>query len=108
MNTITRLALESQLDATRAEALTAQRARVRLTTYSPNDPALRACMDAALLSLEFPAFRETRQEFRRLIDTRANRATSGTGENLNGLGVSEAGLELPWWLVSAPTLAVVR
>ena len=89
-----------------AEALTAQRARVRLTTYSPNDPALRACMDAALLSLEFPAFRETRQEFRRLIDTRANRATSGTGESLNGLGVSEAGLELPWWLVSAPTLAV--
>lgn len=91
---------------TSAEALTAQRARVRLTTYSPNDPALRTCMDAALLALEFPAFRETRQEFRRVIDTRAGRATSGTGENLNGLGVSEAGLELPWWLVSAPTLAV--
>ncbi len=88
------------------EALTAQRARVRLTTYSPNDPALRTCMDAAVLNLEFPVFRATRQEFRRVIDTRAGRATSGTGENLNGLGVSEAGLELPWWLVSAPTLAV--
>ncbi|MFO0603352.1 MAG: PQQ-binding-like beta-propeller repeat protein [Polyangiales bacterium] len=88
------------------EALTAQRARVRLTTYSPNDTALRTCMDAALLGLEFPVFREGRQEFRRVIDTRAGRATAGSGESLNGLGVSEAGLELPWWLVSAPTLAV--
>jgi outer membrane protein assembly factor BamB len=88
------------------EGLAAQRARVRLTTFSPNDPQLVACMNQVLQPLEFTAFRETRQEFRRLIDTRASRSTAGTGDSFNGLGVSEAGLELPWWLVSAPTLAV--
>ncbi len=88
------------------ESLGAQRARVRLTTYSPNDAQLVACMNQVLQPLEFTAFRELRQEFRRVIDTRASRTNTGNGEAINGLGVTEGGVELPWWLVSAPTLAV--
>ena len=90
---------------TQMEGLAAQRAHVRLTTYSPNDAQLATCMNAALRPLEFPVFRETRQEFRRVIDTRASRANGGA-ESFSGLGVSDAGVELPWWLVSAPPLAV--
>ncbi|MBK8697421.1 MAG: hypothetical protein IPN17_35495 [Deltaproteobacteria bacterium] len=86
-------------------ALTAQRSRVRLATYAPADAELRSCMDRVVLPLEFPVFREMRQEFRRVIDTRAARAQGG-GETINGLGLDAQGRELPWWLVSAPTLAV--
>nr|MBK7066396.1 PQQ-binding-like beta-propeller repeat protein [Deltaproteobacteria bacterium] len=86
-------------------ALTAQRSRVRLATYAPADAELRSCMDRVVLPLEFPVFREMRQEFRRVIDTRAARAQGG-GETINGLGLDAQGRELPWWLVSAPTLEV--
>lgn len=88
-----------------AAALNALHSRVRLATYAPNDPELRACMDRVILPLEFPVFREMRQEFRRVIDTRAAR-TQGGGETINGLGLDVQGRELPWWLVSAPTLDV--
>lgn len=91
--------------AAQAAALTAQHARVRLTTYAPNDPELRTCMDRVIQPLEFTAFREMRQEFRRVIDTRAARAQGG-GDTINGLGLDAQGRELPWWLVSAPTLEV--
>lgn len=91
---------------TQAEQVAAQRARVRLTTYAPNDPQLRACMDAVLQPLEFPAFRELRQEFRRVIDTRGARSAGAEAESYSGLGVDPQGRELPWWLVSAPTLEV--
>ncbi|MBI5516798.1 MAG: hypothetical protein HY909_23640, partial [Deltaproteobacteria bacterium] len=93
--------------ASQVEGLAAQRSRVRQTTYAPNDPALRTCMDAVLQPLEFPAYRGTRQEFRRILDTRAARATT-EAETFSGLGVDPQGRELPWWLVSAPTLEVVN
>lgn len=88
------------------ENLGAQRSRVRLTTYSPNDPQLRACMDRAVQPLEFPVYREMRQEFRRVIDTRAARSASGQSDSYSGMGFTSEGTELPWWLVSAPTLEV--
>jgi outer membrane protein assembly factor BamB len=91
---------------TQQQQLAAQHAQIRLSTYAPNDPALRTCMDAALQAMEFPAFRELRQEFRRVIDTRGARAAGAEGETYAGLGINPQGRELPWWLVSAPTLAV--
>jgi len=91
---------------TQQEGITAQRARVRLTTYAPSDAALRQCMDAVLMPLEFPAFRDGRQEFRRVIDTRAARTVDAESDRYSGLGVDTQGRELPWWLVSAPSLEV--
>lgn len=88
------------------EQIAAQRSQLRLSTFSPNDPQLRTCMDAALRAMEFPAFRELRQEFRRVIDTRGARSSGAEGEAYSGLGLDAQGRELPWWLVSAPTLAV--
>jgi hypothetical protein len=88
------------------ENLGAQHSRVRLTTYSPNDPQLRACMDRSVQPLEFPVYREMRQEFRRVIDTRAARSAAGLTESYSGMGFTTEGAELPWWLVSAPTLEV--
>ncbi len=91
--------------ATQSAGITAQHSAVRLTTYAPNDAELRTCMDGAVRGLAFAPFRSLRQEFRRVIDTRASRAQDAT-ETINGLGVDGQGRELPWWLVSAPTLEV--
>lgn len=93
---------------TQMEQLSAQHASVRLMTYAPNDATLRSCMDGVIREMEFPAFRDLRQEFRRVIDTRGARATGSESESYSGLGVDTQGRELPWWLVSAPTLEVVN